>query len=67
MNQETLDSFVGLNVAEAKKEVVKAGYTPEVFPINAIITLQARPKTVLLWHKHGEVMNATAGDPLELE
>lgn len=67
MDQDMLDSLIGLNVAEAKKQIKDAGLKAEVYSHNSVITSQARPKTIILCHRGGEVINAIAGDPLELK
>lgn len=63
MNQDILDSLIGLSVLEAKKQVRESGFKVKVFQCDDIVSSQIRPKTILLWHRGGEVINATAGDP----
>lgn len=67
LKQSFLDSLKGLLLADAEKRVRDAGLTPDVVPHGMAITAIARPNTVILWVQGAVVMDAEAGDPLQVE
>jgi hypothetical protein len=65
MDKKFIKDLVGMSWELAEVKVALAGLQSESYHDDAIITLQARPKTVILYHKYGLVVHAAAGDPLE--
>jgi hypothetical protein len=66
MKATMLAKLIGMPLNLARLVVSQEGHVAEEYPHKTIITLQARPNTVLLFHKDGRVAHASAGDPLEL-
>lgn len=66
MKRSMLGKLTGMPLGMARLVISQARHKIEEYPHNSIITMQARPNTVLLFHKDGNVVLACAGDPLEL-
>jgi hypothetical protein len=67
MNAKFLESLVGKTVREAKAEIARTAHEIEVYRSGDVITAQARPNTVILFQRDFRIINAIAGDPLELD
>ena len=55
MNQELLESVIGLAVAEAEEKIKAAGHETLVTPEGEHVTDILRANTVLLWEKDGKI------------
>jgi DNA-binding MurR/RpiR family transcriptional regulator len=67
VNAKFLESLIGKTVREARAEIERTSHEIEVHRIESAITAQARPNTVILFHRDSRVVNVAAGDPLELD
>lgn len=67
MKRSLLGDVIGMPVESAEETVRDAGWKPQVYPVNAVITALAFPDHVFLWERNGVVEFATAGDPIQLE
>jgi hypothetical protein len=67
MKKHILNKLKGLDAKVAIRLVEKYGHESEIVLEGEVITQQARPNTVILWTKDDVVVQATAGDPTELE
>lgn len=67
MKKSFVMSLQGKSVVEAESLVRRSGHTPLIVPEGCMaITGEAKPNTVVLWQKSGEVTMAHAGDTYDL-
>ena len=66
LTKKFIDSLIGLPTTNAKNKVTNIGMKSVTYPSKSIITMIARPNTVLLFIENGIVKSASAGDPTEI-
>ncbi len=66
MHKKFLSSLNGLLVSEAEEKISFTGLKSLVYPKGQVVVTEVKPNTVLLWVDGNKVVDATAGDPLEV-
>lgn len=67
IKESLLKRLVGQPLADGEKEVYLAGHKHQSIDNSWIIPLLAQPNTIILWHVNDVIVNASAGDPLEVD
>jgi hypothetical protein len=62
-----LRGLIGFPVPAAEIRVTAMKYKARVVCLGAAINPTIKPRTVILWHRGGKVVQASAGDPSEVE